>query len=310
MSIDPLSEILSLLRPETYVAGGYNLGGDWSIQFNVHSGVKYFALDSGNASILVDGETEQVPLEAGDCVLLPHGRRFVIARNMDLEPIPFEELRESDWSGGIANVNGGGDAMLLGGHFAFSDRQADMLLGAIPPIIRLRDESDKLGLRWALDRMRQELTTTQPGSGMVVRHLAHLLLVQALRLFLSQGGGRGRGWLFALSDPRIAAAIGAIHADPGFRWTLPQLAERAGMSRSKFALRFKELAGYSPIDYLIRWRMLLAQERLIKGQERVATIALSLGYESEAAFSTAFKRVMGTSPRKSFVTPRDLFERR
>jgi AraC-like DNA-binding protein/mannose-6-phosphate isomerase-like protein (cupin superfamily) len=310
MTIDPLSEILSFLTPETYVAGGYDLGGDWAVEFSVHSGIKYFALVSGAALVLVDGEAECVSLQAGDCVLLPYGRRFVITKNMAVEPIAFEEIRQSDWSGGIASVNGGGDAMLLGGHFAFSDRQADMLLGTMPPIIRLRDESDKLGLRWALDRMRLELAGTQPGSGMVVRHLAHLLLVQALRLLLEQRGERSKGWLFALADPRIAAAISAMHREPGFRWTLPLLAQRAGMSRSKFATRFKEVAGHSPIDYLIRWRMLLAQERLIKGQERIGTIAMSLGYESEAAFSTAFKRVMGAPPRKSFVKPRTLVEQR
>jgi AraC-like DNA-binding protein len=296
MPADPLSDVLSLLKPETFVAGGYDLGGKWSIRFSVHSGVKYFALVSGTAWIAIEGEADPLPLDAGDCVLVPHGKRFVIAKDLAFQPIAFEELRDSDWSGGIASVNGGGDAMLLGGHFAFSDTHTDMLLGTMPPIVRLRDESDKVGLRWALDRMRHELTGTQPGNVLVVQQLAHLLLVQALRLFLSHGAGQGIGWLFALGDPRIAAAVGAIHAHPGVRWTLPALAEKAGMSRSKFALRFKTIAGSSPIDYLTRWRMLLAKERLAKGREPVAAIAISLGYESEAAFRTAFKRVMGTSP--------------
>lgn len=303
MSSDPLSDVLSLLKPDTYVVGGYDLGGRWSIAFNVHSGVKYFALVSGTAWIALEGEANPIALDAGDCVLLPHGRRFVIARDLAFSPLAFKELREADWNGGVASVGGGGEAMLLGGHFAFSDTHIDMLLGAMPPIVRLRDDSDKLGLRWALDRMRQELVEKQPGSALVVQHLAHLLLVQALRLFLSHGLGQGIGWLFALGDPRIAASISAIHAHPGARWTLPKLAERAGMSRSKFALRFKAIAGSSPIDYLTRWRMLLAKERLANGHEPVAAIALSLGYESEAAFSTAFKRVMGASPRKYAAGP-------
>lgn len=295
---DPLSDVLSLLKPATYVAGGYDLGGNWSIQFNFHRGVKYFALLSGTGWIVIDGVANPMQLDAGDCVLLPHGKRFVISKDPSFQPLAFKELRESDWNGGIATVNGGGEAMLLGGHFAFSDMHTDLLLGTMPPILRLRDDSDKLGLRWGLDRMRQELTGTQPGSALVVQHLAHLLLVQALRLFLCHGAEQGRGWLFALGDARIAAAIGAIHAHPGVRWTLPALAEKAGMSRSKFALRFKRVAGSSPIEYLTRWRMLLAKERLAKGNEPVAAIAISLGYESVAAFSTAFKRVMGTSPRR------------
>nr|WP_284041396.1 helix-turn-helix transcriptional regulator [Halomonas olivaria] len=127
------------------------------------------------------------------------------------------------------------------------------------------------------------------------------MLVQALRLYLSHGVGKGVGWLFALGDQRIAAAIGAIHASPGSRWTLPKLAQEAGMSRSKFALRFKSISGTSPIEYLTRWRMMIACHRLTSSLEPISKIALSLGYESEAAFSTAFKRLIGCSPRRYSV---------
>ncbi|MVA37778.1 AraC family transcriptional regulator [Agrobacterium vitis] len=298
MPVDPLSDVLSLLKPRTYVAGGFDLGGNWSIQFSVHSGVKYFALVQGSAWIAVEGESNPMRLEAGDCVLLPHGTRFVIAKDLAFKPFAFEAVPETDWNGGIASVNGGGDTMMLGGHFAFSDAGTDMLLGTMPPIVRLRDADEKAGLRWALDRMRAELTGAQPGGQLVMQQLAQLLLVQALRLYLALGVAQGSGWLFALGDARIAKAIGAIHAGPGARWTLPALAEKAGMSRSKFALRFKAVAGSSPIEYLTRWRMMLARDRLAKSRESVAAIGLSLGYDSEAAFSTAFKRVVGCSPRK------------
>ena len=298
MRSDPLSDVLSLLKPDTHVAGGYDLGGDWSVQFEVDTGVKYFAVVSGTAWIEIEGGSGAMRLDEGDCVLLPHGRRFVISKDRAVQPLPFDEIPESDWNGGIARVNGGGDAMILGGHFAFADSHTDLLLGTMPPITRLRDESDRLGLRWALDRMRRELAGHEPGSVLVVQQLALLLLVQALRLFLNHGQKQGVGWLFALGDPRIAAAIGAMHAHPGTRWTLPVLAEKAGMSRSKFALRFKAVAGSSPIEYLTRWRMLLASDRLARGDETIASISSSLGYESEAAFGTAFKRVMGSSPRK------------
>lgn len=305
MPVDPLSDVLSLMKPHTYVVGGFDLGGEWSIQFEKHSGVKYYVLESGAAWLAVEAERDPIRLEAGDCVLLPSGRRFVIAKNLASRSIPFSELPESDWNGGIASLNGGGDAMMLGGHFDFSGAHTDMLLGPMPAIVRLRDENDKAGLRWVLKRMRQELFGSQPGASLVVRHLAHLLLVQTLRLYLSHGIGRGVGWLFALGDPKIAAAVGAMHANPGARWTLPSLAEKAGMSRSKFALRFKKVSGVSPIDYLTRWRMLLAGERLTQRNEPISVIASSLGYESEAAFSTAFKRMMGCSPRKYAGQERD-----
>ena len=296
--MDPLSDVLLLLRPHTYVAGGFELGGDWSIQFNAHIGIKCYALVSGTCWLAVDGLAEPARLQTGDCILLPNGRPFRLATDLDLEPVAFLDLRPGAWRGGVAMLNGGGGTMILGGHFAFTGCNADVLLGAMPPVVHLREDAEKAGLRWALERMRQELVETQPGSSLIAQHLAHMMLVQALRLYLAEGVGRSVGWLFALADPQMAAAIGAVHADPGARWTLQALAERAGMSRSSFAQKFKAAVGSSPMDYLTRWRMLLAGDRLANGTEPVSVIALSLGYDSESAFGTAFKRVMGCSPRR------------
>jgi len=296
--MDPLSDVLSLLKPHTFVVGGFDLNGDWSIQFDAHSGIKCWALISGTCVLVVEGAGERVPLNAGDCVLLPSGQRYRLAKNSSLDPTPFRKLRMVEWRSGIATLNGGGETMILGGHFAFTGAQVDMLLGAMPAVVRLREEDDKASLRWALERMRQELTQPQPGGYLVVQHLAHLMLVQALRLYLTEGPGPRVGWLFGLAHPQLAAAIGAIHADPGARWTLPALAEKAAMSRSTFAQQFKATVGSSPVEYLTQWRMLLAGSRLKNGTEPVSAIAMSLGYESEAAFSTAFRRVIGCSPRQ------------
>jgi AraC-like DNA-binding protein len=125
-----------------------------------------------------------------------------------------------------------------------------------------------------------------------------MMLVQALRLHLAEGASGGVGWLFALADKQMGAAIAAMHDDPKHQWTLQALAERAGMSRSTFALKFKETVGASPMEYLTRWRMLLAGDRLTNSGDPISVVARSLGYESESAFSTAFKRVMGCSPRQ------------
>jgi AraC-like DNA-binding protein len=124
------------------------------------------------------------------------------------------------------------------------------------------------------------------------------MLVQALRLHLAEGLRGGVGWLFALADKQMSAAIHSMHDAPAHRWSLQELAERAGMSRSTFALKFKEKVGESPMEYLTRWRMLLAGDKLVNSSDPVSVISLSLGYESESAFSTAFKRVMGCSPRQ------------
>lgn len=168
----------------------------------------------------------------------------------------------------------------------------------LPPVVHLRKASDRGALRWSLERMREELREPQPGGALVAQHLAHLMLVQALRLHLADGERGGVSWLTALADKQIAAALIAIHEDPAHPWTLRELAERAAMSRSSFAQRFKDSVGTSPVEYLTRWRMRLAGDRLAHSGDPVSAIARSLGYENESAFSTAFKRVMGCSPRR------------
>jgi AraC-like DNA-binding protein len=156
-----------------------------------------------------------------------------------------------------------------------------------------------------VERMMAELCEPQPGSFLVLQHLAQMMLVQALRAHLAEGLRGGVGWLFALSDQQIGPAINAMHGDPAHPWTLQELAERVGMSRSGFAQKFKETVGATPIDYLTRWRMLLAGDRLTNSGDSISVISQSLGYESESVFSTAFKRVMGCSPRQ-YSRGRDL----
>ena len=187
---------------------------------------------------------------------------------------------------------------LVGSRFAVDGRQAEMLLRTLPPIIHLEASNDQAALRWAIERMMEELQQNRPGAELVAQHLAHMMLVQALRLHLSRQADARVGWFFALSDPPISAAMGAMHADPAHRWTLAELASLAGLSRSVFAERFRVKVGETPIEYLTRWRMMLAGDRLTHTGDHLAKTALSLGYESESAFSTAFKRVMGCSPRR------------
>ena len=171
------------------------------------------------------------------------------------------------------------------------------MMAMMPPIVHLREESAKAALRWSVERIMAETRERRPGTGLVVQHLAQMMLVEALRVHLSEARG-AVGWLFALADRQIGAAITAMHEEPGRRWTLQELAERAAMSRSTFALRFKEVVGMAPMEYLARWRMLLADDRLRHSRQPISSVALSVGYTSESAFSTAFKRVMGAAPRR------------
>jgi len=296
--MDPLSDVLSLLKPRSYRFGGFDAGGDWSIQFGAYEGIKCYAVVSGECWLAVEGIPEPTRLKTGDCFLLPRGWPFRLTTDLAMTPLDARAIFPTPSNGGIARFNGGGDFTSVGGHFTLSGQHAGILLGVLPPIVHLRSEADKAALRWSMERMRQELREPQPGGFLVAQHLADMMLVQALRQHLIEGPKGGVGWLFALSDKQMGAAITAMHADPARRWTLEALAECAGMSRSTFALKFKETVGKSPMDYLTRWRMLVAGDRLINSSDPVAVVALSLGYESESAFSTAFKRVMGCSPRQ------------
>lgn len=298
--MDALSDVLSLLKLQTYVAGGFDVGGEWSVRFGAHKGIKCYAAVSGGGWLVVEGVAAPIRFIAGDCFLLPRGWPFCLTTDLALTPIDALTVLEKSGARGngrIATLNGGGTC-IVGGHFAFAAGHADLLVSVLPPIVHLRHESDRAALRWALEKLSQELREPRPGSVLVAEHLAHMMLVQALRLHLEEGAADGVGWLSALADKQMSTAIQAIHDDPAHRWTVEELAQRTGMSRSGFALRFKEKVGEAPMEYVTRWRMLKAGQRLRNSNESIAEIALSLGYESESAFSTAFKRVMGCAPRQ------------
>jgi AraC-like DNA-binding protein len=296
--MDPLSDVLSLLKLHSYACGGFDVGGDLCLQFGQHVGIKCYAVVSGQCWLSVEGELDPVQLKSGDCFVLPRGRPFCLASELGLPPVDFLTLRGNAKNGTVVSCNGGGKFFIVGGHFALSTHHAGILLGVLPPIVPLQKESDKAMLRWSIERLMEELREPQPGSSLIAQHLAHTMLLQALRLHLSDRSHGRVGWLFALADKQIGAAITALHEEPGRRWTLQEVAERAGMSRSTFAQRFKDTVGESPMEYLTRWRMLVAGDKLVNSTDPVSVISLALGYESEAAFSTAFKRVMGCSPRQ------------
>jgi hypothetical protein len=213
--MDPLSDVLSLLKPRSYVAGGFDVGAGLAVQFGRHDGVKCYSVVSGQMWLQVEGVSDPVRLTTGDCFLLPRGWPFRLATDLKAPPVEaLSVLATARRSGGVAIVNGGGECLVIGGHFALIGDHAGMLLGALPPIVHIRKESDKAAMRWSLERMRQELREGEPGGFLMAQHLAHLMLLQALRLHLAEGSGASVGWLFALSDKHIGAAIAAVHDAP------------------------------------------------------------------------------------------------
>ena len=296
--MDPLSDVLSLLKPRSYSSGGFEVGGDMAIQFPKHQGIKCYAVVSGQCWLSVEGVPDAVLLTAGDCFLLPRGLPFCLATDLSITPVDYRVLLSARKNGDTVSHHESGGRYVVGGHFVLTGSHADILLRSLPPIVHIRKESDKAAMRWSLERMKEELRDPQPGGSLIAQQLAYVMLVQALRLHLADGARGGVGWLFALADKQMSVAITCMHDDPGHPWTLQKLAERVGMSRSIFALRFKETVGATPMEYLTRWRMLLAGDRLKNSDNSISVIALSLGYESESAFGKAFKRVIGCSPRQ------------
>jgi AraC-like DNA-binding protein len=296
--MDPLSEVLALLKPQSLASGGFEVLGDVAVYFPKHQGIKCYAMLAGQCWLVVEGVSDPVLLNVGDCFILPRGLPFRLATDLSLEPVHYTLA----WSRGsktndVPEVTEG-TRYIAGGFFGFTGSHAEMLLHSLPPIVHIRRESDKAAMRWSLERMREELRDPRPGGSLIAQQLAYMMLIQALRLHLADAASAGRGWLSALSDKHMSIAIASMHNNPGHLWTLQSLAERVGMSRSVFALRFRETVGTTPMEYLTRWRMLLAGDRLKNSSDGLFTIAQSLGYESESAFGKAFRRIMGCSPRQ------------
>jgi len=296
--MDPLSELLSLLKPQSYASGGVAIGREMSIQWPEHEGIKCYAVVSGQCWLSVEGVEAAILLSAGDCYLLPPGPPFRIATDLTATPVDFALLRDARRLGQTLLGGTEEECFLVGGHFVLTGHHATLLLGSLPPIVHIQKEADRTAMRWSLERMALEVREPQPGGSLIVQQLAYMMLIQALRLHLNDACHSSVGWLFALADKHLSEALSCMHNNPGYRWTLENLAAHVGMSRSAFTRHFKETVGSAPIEYLTHWRMLLACDRLKNSADSIPRIATSLGYESESAFGKAFKRVIGCSPRQ------------
>lgn len=295
--MDTLSEIVALLQPHDCVAAGFDAAGDWSIQFERHVGLKCNSVITGGCWITVNGG-KPVWLDAGDCAILPHGSPFILSVHPVSRGTDAREIYAPVAHGGTASYGGGGEFFMAGSRFLLSGPAAEMLLPSLPPILVVKGGEKGEVLAWALDRIARELRVPEPGSALTIAHLSQLILVQTLRAFLAQDARGVTGWLTALSDPNVSRAVAAIHAEPARTWTVAGLAAEAGLSRTIFAERFRQISGQTPLGYLTRWRMLLAMDRLLAPDAILTRIASDVGYGSESAFAAAFKRETGHSPRR------------
>jgi AraC-like DNA-binding protein len=296
--VDAVSDVMSLLDPRASFSASLTTGGDWAIQFPGNKDLVFTAVTRGSCWLAVDGMAEPIELNLGDCYLLTSDRPYRLMSDLALETTAVAEVY-ANVIDGRAFYGESQDTMLIGGRFSFDRNQISILLDTLPPVIHVRAKSAQASIiPWILERLMDELSSAMPGAALMVDHLAHMLFVQALRAHLASGEQSPVGWLGALADSKVGLALNLMHRSPGRRWTLRDLTLATGMSRSAFSSRFKRLVGTGPLDYLLRWRMQLAGKELRRNTESVASIALSLGYESESAFGNAFKRVMGKAPKR------------
>ena len=294
--MDPLSDVLSLLKIRAFASRGFQAGGDWSVRFGPSGGIKLMAIVSGEGWLAVEGVQCAIRVRTGDCILLPSGRPYRAASDLALPPADGSHLLRSILPTDIAQFGYGSDCFGIAGYFDIAGENADVLLAMLPPVLHIQKDSDRQVLRWCLESMRKEIQDPQPGTALVAQQLGILLLVQILRTHLTSGLERKVGWMFALADKKIGLALQAMHQVPAQRWTLSTLAKCAGMSRTGFAVRFKQLVGIAPLSYLVQWRMSLAKERILNSSDPLGRIAADVGYEPESASSTAFKRNVGCTP--------------
>lgn len=291
---DPLSEIITLLRPRAVFAKGISGAGRWGVRYSDFGHPSFSAVLEGSCRLAVDGEAP-ITLRAGDFVLMPATPGFVLSgfepvtpKRVDakLMPAPTGELRHGEQAGPA-------DVRLLGGWFMFDSPDAALLVTLLPRLIHVRGER-RLSMFTSV--IGEETRTERSGRDLVLTRLVEVLLVEALRA--SAGDATPPGLLRGLADARICAAIRKMHEAPGHSWTAAQLAKTAGLSRSAFFSRFERTVGMSPMDYLHAWRMALAKDLLRRQDLAIEAVAERVGYASASTFSAAFRKHVGIPPRR------------
>lgn len=300
--IDPLSEVLALLDIQAVATARLETGSAFALRFPARPTLKFNAVLKGQCWIAVDGHPPSL-LESGDTFLLSGASAYVLSDDPLASGAAADDgaaLFAEAADGHRRCVHyGGADNILVGGSFVFATENAGLLLDSLPGFLRIPGAAAASAiLRGTLALLDDELAAERMGTALMTRRLADILLVQVLRAHVALHGVAAAGWMGALGDARIGAALRQMHRAPAFAWSVAALAASAGMSRSGFALRFRELVGVGPLTYLTDWRMQLARSRLRDGRVQVATLAADLGYASESAFGNAFKRHFGRAPKR------------
>lgn len=299
--LDPLSDSLQLLRMSATLYSRCYLTSPWGMELPSLPGMLMFhVVTVGHCWLRVDGTVLRL-LQRGDFVLVPRGTGHSLlshpgADTRRLFDLPREYLNERYEI--IRHAGGGASTEIVCGTVQVDNPGAVQLLTLLPPVIgsEVMNPAHREWLLSTLQLMAEEAVDSKVGRETLLSRLADVVVMHAIRSWIENDPAASTGWLQALRDKQIGRAIALIHDDPSRPWTLASLAEEVAMSRSAFATRFAELVGMPVMQYVTQWRMQVAMSLLKSDGARIADLAARLGYQSEAAFSRAFKRYTGFSP--------------
>ncbi|NOT58952.1 MAG: AraC family transcriptional regulator [Acidobacteria bacterium] len=307
--MDVLSDVLTTIRLQSALHFCPELSAPWGIKVSAQSDrAIFYMLSRGSCYLEVDGLTASAPLVGGDVVMLPHGAAHILRDRPRTRAIPIEKLFgegcASNTPRAVQHGGGGEKSALVVGYFKFENQAASNFLASLPPLIHIRAEEGQ-NVPWleaTLKFLASESTSDAPGAQIIMARLSDVLFIQILRAHIAQCAKASHqcenkaSMLRALLDPQIGQALKLIHQQPDHSWTVAKLAEQVSMSRTGFAVRFTQVAGIAPLDYVRKWRMQKASDLLRQGENNLDEVAIRVGYESGAAFSKAFKRETGVPP--------------
>lgn len=296
--MDPIADIFTAMRVESIVYGRIELTAPWGLKFDKGEYACLGTVARGNAWLTVEGQGQPIALAGGDCFcLFPQSGQYILADHPKTPAANMQDVARTKCEGVIRYGGRGALTTILGGKLTFDTANSKPLMDLMPPYVHVPNERvQALPLQQTLQLFAAEAARSYLGSYLVLKRLADILLLQLIREYVSSSTCRKTSWLRALSDPRIGAVLRSMHDKIERPWTVGELASAAGMSRSAFALRFKEIVGETPLDYLTRWRVYRATVLLKEGDRKLTEIANAVGYDSDGSFNKTFKRIVGVTP--------------
>lgn len=291
---DALSQALESFRLRGSMSAQVAVRSPWGFAIAQSSDLGLLVVTRGRISFAMEGN-EPLELATGDVVAMPNGDAFTLRDAPDTPVVPIQEALPC---GEPVITMPGAQTEFIILRCTLSGGCTNPIRAGLPPLLHMAG-SDGAVARWLEPTVRLialEGTAPPTGRTTVLDRLAEVILVHLIRAWLDRQSTECRGWLRAVTDPQLSRAMAAFHSDPGKPWTLESLASAAQMSRSAFAARFRTLTGATPLEYLTGWRMHQAKSLIEDGVMPLKQIVASLGYASEAAFRTAFKRHVGQTP--------------